>query len=100
MNGKKEGTITQEQLLEIRKIFRKTFGPGIKYEKAVKLPEDDTGRWAPNSILIVNKEYGIPDTFYYPQFCKKWEAVETKISNLLGRVVYFEEINGAVSALH
>ena len=100
MNGKKEGILTQEQLLEIRKIFKKAFGPGVNYEKAIVLPEDDTGGWAPNSILVVYKEHGIPDSFYYPQFCKKWEAVENKISTLLGRVVYFEEINGAISALY
>lgn len=33
MNGKKEGALTQEQLIEIRKIFKKTFGPGTDIRK-------------------------------------------------------------------
>jgi hypothetical protein len=100
MNGKKEGTLTPEQLIEIRKIFKKTFGPSIDYQKCVRLPEDDTGGWAPNSILVVYKEYGVPDRYYYPQLAGKWGKMEEKISELLNRVVYFEEINGAVSALY
>jgi len=100
MNGKKEGALTQEQFEEIRKIFRSTFGPGINYEKGVRLPEDDTGGWAPKSILVVYKEHGIPDRYYYPQVAEQWEAMEKKICTLLGRTVFFEEINGAVSALY
>jgi len=100
VNGKKEGVLTKEQLLEIRKIFKKTFEPGLDYEKSVRLPEDDTGGWAPQSILVVYKEYGIPDRYYFPQSYKKWDAAEVEISALLGREVYFEDINGAVSALY
>jgi len=92
--------VTAVQLLEIRAAFRRVFGSGVDYTRAVMLPENDTGGWAPTSLLVVHKENGIPDRYYYPQADKLWERVEKLVEGILSRSVFFEDVNGAVSALY
>lgn len=65
-------------------------------KKSVYIPENDPGEWAPKSLLIVNHENGLPD-FY--DFHHDWEKIEEAIGYALGKSVFFEPINGAVTAL-
>jgi 3-mercaptopyruvate sulfurtransferase SseA len=93
--------MTQQQLVGLRDIFRRVFGrTGVDYDRAIVLPEDDTGGWAPTSLAVIYKEHGIPDRYYYPQLAKKWDQVDEEASTLLCKAVFVEEINGAVSALY
>jgi hypothetical protein len=84
-------------------IFKKCFKnytSASNVDKSVWLASEDPGQWAKNSILVVHKESGIPDKYYYPQSHSNWEKAESMLSSLIGREVFFEEINGAVSALY
>lgn len=86
-----------------RKAFKEAFKgctSAAVIDNSVRLPVDDPGKWSPNSLLVVYKESGIPDKYYYPQFQSNWKRVEDKLSAFLGKNVFFEEINGAVSALY
>lgn len=93
--------MTQNQLAGLRDIFRRVFGDrGVDYDRAIVLPENDTGGWAPTSLAVIYKEHGIPDRFYHPQVASKWDRVDEEASALMGKPVFVEEINGAVSALY
>ena len=93
--------LTHQQLVGLRDIFRRVFGErGVDYNKAIVLPEDDAGGWAPTSLAVIYKEHGIPDRYNYPQFAAKWDRVDEEASALMGKPVFVEEINGAVSALY
>ena len=88
---------------EARRIIAEAFKDWVDTERvaeSVRLPTDDPGEWAPKSLLIVSKESGIPDRFYYPNAWTKWEKAEEGLSALLGKKVYFEDVNAAVSALY
>lgn len=88
---------------EARKVIKKAFKDWVDAERvtrSVRLPADDPGEWAPSSLLIVGKEEGIPDRFFYPNAFPVWEKVEKELSVLLGKDVYFEDVNAAISALY
>jgi hypothetical protein len=67
---------------------------------SVFTPEEDPGEWAKNSVMVVHCESGIPDKYTYEEAMPVWEAVEIELSEAIGREVYFESINSAVSALY
>ena len=71
-----------------------------KLWSSIFVPEEDPGEWAKDSLLVVHCESGIPDKYTYPEAHKAWDAVEDFLSDRLGRKVYFESINSAVSALY
>jgi hypothetical protein len=74
---------------------------GANVKKSVYLPENDRGQWAPTSLLVVNHENGIPGPHDYElDMHAEWEKVSDELSVVLGRPVFFEAINQAVSALY
>lgn len=68
---------------------------------SVYLPENDPGQWSPRSLLIATHETGIPGPADYEHdLHEKWRRIEDELSAVLGKPVFFESINQAVSALY
>lgn len=81
------------------KVFIEVLGGDVK--RSVYLPENDPGTWAPKSLLVVTHENGIPGPHdFEADVYSKWEAIADELSIVLGRPVFFESINQAVSALY
>jgi len=94
---------SQEFVKFARRAFKRIFKSYVKakaVDESIFLPDEDPGEWAPRSVLVVHKEHGIPDRFVYPTADPLWTKVEEYLSGLLGKPVYFEDVNGAVSALY
>jgi hypothetical protein len=69
-------------------------------KKSAYLPRNDRGGWAPKSLLVVNHENGAPSPMDYDfNYHGMYVTIATKLSEELGFAVFFEPINGAVSAL-
>jgi hypothetical protein len=85
---------------EARKVFGEVFHGDVNWKHAVVAPKDDLGGWAPRSLLVIYKEYGIPDRYYFPASHKLWDEVEERLSKSLGKPVFFEDVNSAVAALY
>ncbi len=69
--------------------------------KSVYLPQNDPGEWSPDSLLIVNHEHGVRGPMDVEvDMYQTWQDIDEELTTAIGKPVFFEPINSAVSALY
>jgi hypothetical protein len=86
----------------IQACFRKAFGKQLapaKYRECWAWPNEDPGKWAPTSYLIIYHECGLPNDLDYPDMAKAYDRLEAALSAYFGKKVFIEAHNAAVSTV-
>lgn len=72
-----------------------------RVEKDTYTGESDPGGWAPNALVTVHHESGVPGPLSEsPGIAELWLKVDARASEILGQDIFGEPVNSAVTAFY